>query len=738
MLPGGSRDGIGGCLALGLSMRQPFSRSFNIPAVVGEHGDKSRCLGRLILPVAVTVVASLVALTVHRTDVAAQSTGPVITAVSGTIAQGNTLQIAGSGFGTKSAAAPLKWDNFEGGSNSAPLTGWFLDANDGVNVPTYSNLVTRGNSKMSARANFINGNTSSDFGITSTPLPVIYLDAWYYFDAVAPYARNEKVFRVMPGAPGPGDLYWGFFCETYPHDSIVGADAGSTGNDSDWLKIGPDDLSRTWSHLQVYLVQSSVGVADGSAVIWVNGVKQLDESGNFLTRATSTSWNEILLGNYFAHGGSGTDCPNDYGDAYAYWDDVYLDTTLAHVEIGDAATYASVRHREIQLPTAWADGSITFKLNQGSFTSFSNLYVYVTDSQGRVNATGMPLVGGSDVTPPTVSSTQPAAGAVNVATTSPIRVTFSEPMNVSTVNTSTFVLRDSHGNLVTSTVSYDGTTNIATLQPGAALAASSPYTVTVKSGSTGVKDVAGNALVSDYVWSFTTAAVSQSILNGLVAAYSFNEGSGTTVADSSGQNNNGTVTSATWAPGRFGTGLTFNGSSSWVAIPDAPSLNPAAAVTMEAWVNPTDLTAWRTIVLKEIPGGLDYALYANDNAPKPAAYFHRTGQSLADGIGGVDPLPLNTWTHVATTYDGTTAWLYVNGTPVASMALAGSLLQSSGVLRIGGNAVWGEYFAGMIDEVRVYNRALSAAEIATDMNTPVPSSAGSRPPAPPTNLRIVK
>jgi hypothetical protein len=82
-------------------------------------------------------------------------------------------------------------------------------------------------------------------------------------------------------------------------------------------------------------------------------------------------------------------------------------------------------------------------------------------------------------------------------------------------------------------------------------------------------------------------------------------------------------------------------------------------------------------------------------------------------------LALNAWSHLASTYDGSTLRLYVNGVLVSSTAAAGSLAASSGVLRIGGNGVWPEWFAGLIDEVRVYNRALTAGEIQTDTNTAI-------------------
>jgi hypothetical protein len=65
--------------------------------------------------------------------------------------------------------------------------------------------------------------------------------------------------------------------------------------------------------------------------------------------------------------------------------------------------------------------------------------------------------------------------------------------------------------------------------------------------------------------------------------------------------------------------------------------------------------------------------------------------------------------------------LYVNGSQVSTQAAAGSITTSTNPLRIGGNSVWGEYFDGLIDEVRVYNRALTVTEIQTDMITPVGS-----------------
>ncbi len=232
------------------------------------------------------------------------------------------------------------------------------------------------------------------------------------------------------------------------------------------------------------------------------------------------------------------------------------------------------------------------------------------------------------------------------------------------------------------------------------------------------RDIAGNQTTSSAV-TVTVSNTAPPPATGVVAAYAFSEGSGTTTSDRSGNGNTGTLSGTTWTTaGLAGVGLSFDGVNDRVDVNDSASLDLTGGMTLEAWVYPTVLSGWRTVVLKERPGGLAYALYAHDNAPKPAAYV-RIG-SADVSVVGVSALPLHTWTHLATTYDGATLRLYVNGIEVGSRAVTGIIQVSTGRLRIGGNAVWSEWFAGQIDEVRIYNRGLSAAEIQADMVTPVP------------------
>src|SRR5215208_3923064 len=199
---------------------------------------------------------------------------------------------------------------------------------------------------------------------------------------------------------------------------------------------------------------------------------------------------------------------------------------------------------------------------------------------------------------------------------------------------------------------------------------------------------------------------------GLVAAYGFEEASGTSAVDSAAGLNPGTISGATRsASGRFGRALSFDGVNDRVNVADSNSLDLSTGMTLEAWVQP-DSGNWRTAIMKERPGGISYGLYESTDTNRPSV-------EIQQELRGPAALPGGVWSHLSTSYDGATLRLYVNGTQVASRAVTGALTISSGALRIGGNAIWGEYFSGLIDEVRIYNRALTAGELQSDMNAAI-------------------
>jgi len=207
---------------------------------------------------------------------------------------------------------------------------------------------------------------------------------------------------------------------------------------------------------------------------------------------------------------------------------------------------------------------------------------------------------------------------------------------------------------------------------------------------------------------------------GLVAAYNFNEGTGTTVADVSGNNLSGTIVGASWTTGRYGNGLSFDGAS-YVDLGNPAALQLSGSMTLEAWIfataNPTN--DGQIISKSSGPGWqLKTTLDTGVQTFGVKAY----GASAAQRYSSAQRL-LNTWYHVAGVYDATagTLSLYINGN-LDNGTLVG-LIPSSQVNQAVnvniGRRTGGYYFKGIIDEVRIYNRALSEIQIQNDMFTPI-------------------
>jgi Concanavalin A-like lectin/glucanases superfamily len=212
-------------------------------------------------------------------------------------------------------------------------------------------------------------------------------------------------------------------------------------------------------------------------------------------------------------------------------------------------------------------------------------------------------------------------------------------------------------------------------------------------------------------------AAPASAATGLVAAYGFEETTGATTADASGNNNTGTLNGPTRSSaGKHGAALAFDGTNDRVSVPDSPSLDFTGALTLEAWVNPTSVAGYRTIVMKETPGLYNWALYGSTTTGLPNG---RVVTSADLDVKNPTKLPLNTWTHIALTYDGSTLRMYTGGQQTASRPVTGPLTTSDGTLQIGGNTIWQEWFKGRLDDLRIYDRALTPSEIQTDATTPV-------------------
>jgi hypothetical protein len=137
-------------------------------------------------------------------------------------------------------------------------------------------------------------------------------------------------------------------------------------------------------------------------------------------------------------------------------------------------------------------------------------------------------------------------------------------------------------------------------------------------------------------------------------------------------------------------------------------------MTLEAWVKPATIDSeWRDIIYKGEDIYYLECTTSSDGAPGVGGTF------AATSLYGTDLLSEGAWAHLAATYDGADLRLYVDGTQVASQTQTGLIESSTNPLHLGGDEFFGQFFDGVMDEVRIYNRALSASEIQADMSLPV-------------------
>ena len=204
--------------------------------------------------------------------------------------------------------------------------------------------------------------------------------------------------------------------------------------------------------------------------------------------------------------------------------------------------------------------------------------------------------------------------------------------------------------------------------------------------------------------------------NGPAAAYAFNEGTGSTTADASGNGFTGTLTNgALWTTGKNGNAVSFDGVDDKVSLPATLDI-AALPFSLEAWVRPANRSSWHVIFSKRSSysaAGMrfDVGLQASDGRVYVTTYRSEVTFTYAP--------PLNTWTHLAVVADSTGTRLYVNGALQQTLATITLGTGSSAAVNIGRTGDNSDPFAGMIDDLRLYKRALSQAEIQSDMNTGV-------------------
>lgn len=219
----------------------------------------------------------------------------------------------------------------------------------------------------------------------------------------------------------------------------------------------------------------------------------------------------------------------------------------------------------------------------------------------------------------------------------------------------------------------------------------------------------------------------------LVLHLNFEEGSGDTTVDLSGNGNDGILHNVEWTDGKSGSGVMFDGvAGTWVEVPDSDSLDSITEqITLMAWVYPTVFNnEWQRILNK---------CWAGDTAPWMIWGFYeqansngRLGFTLAvDGgqerlcrSGETPTIPADEWTHVAAVYDGETMKLYQNGEVVVESNAQGTIDTNDVPVAIGRNSEGNrEHYQGSIDDVAVWRVALDESQILSAMEQIAPVEA---------------
>lgn len=235
------------------------------------------------------------------------------------------------------------------------------------------------------------------------------------------------------------------------------------------------------------------------------------------------------------------------------------------------------------------------------------------------------------------------------------------------------------------------------------------------------------------VFSFGNEALAD-LSDGLVAHYSFNGNAD----DSSGNELHGTVYGADLVADRFGnadSAYYFDGydhkwegpflpeTDNLILVADDPLLHFTNAMTVSVWVNAFESGP---ILNKTYWMDSYFLSFGSDNS----ATFNVVNP---DGVGGygigntvtAPNLEYNTWMHIAGVFGDSMAYIYINGELIDSMATAGDTLQDSDQpVKMGNHPIWAaeDAFGGRLDEVRLYNRALSSDEIGELAAVPIPGA----------------
>ncbi|MCH7724630.1 MAG: T9SS type A sorting domain-containing protein [Bacteroidetes bacterium] len=201
----------------------------------------------------------------------------------------------------------------------------------------------------------------------------------------------------------------------------------------------------------------------------------------------------------------------------------------------------------------------------------------------------------------------------------------------------------------------------------------------------------------------------------LVAHWAMEENGGAALIDSSSSKNNASIIEGpSWVEGKRGLALNLNGTIDYCIVPNDPTLNISSAITIAAWVKPGKYATQRIIRKVDGTNNLGYSLFLGIDSTISIRFNNSNlirVNSITKYTGTGD-----TWMHIAATYDGTTIRLYINGVEENTLTTEFDIGITNDDLTIGADADETDFFKGSLDDLRIYNYALSSTEI-SDLQT---------------------
>ena len=354
-----------------------------------------------------------------------------ITSITGTVSDSATIQIQGSGFGTKATAIPAYFFRNQNNTvgqlpvslTSSDTTGGGFVANDNNRVQGKTNIkwhYTATSPTGTDNPAEMWGRDVFDFG---GPINEYYMTAWVYIDKTGTTCDTWQ-WKYMSASPShegyfnyPGEAAFGgmwFWKESenrwfntafQEYYSPYGTNNNYQSASNHYQTSGsmPDDgwLWNQWQRMEFY----EKGSDSGTGVVYMNRIGRAGAPIEYHTNwwnmgpgDMAKGWRYTGIGMAIASVSRAPEACNGEGKVVnftLYNDDLYIDTTQARVELCDSSTWSARTHCEIQPATAWNDSQISVTLNQGSFQDSQQIYLFVINAAGDPVGESFPVKIGS-------------------------------------------------------------------------------------------------------------------------------------------------------------------------------------------------------------------------------------------------------------------------------------------------------------------------------------------------------